>query len=106
MTHKRNPRACFHYEMDILLGKTYSSRPSIAKLEEASQARHNVATYVAAMVLYRANGSAGDDDTARRYIRQVEGEEESAATTSMMMQTNKGCLRCRELAVCISYPRC
>jgi hypothetical protein len=30
------------------------------------------------MVLYRANGGTGDDDTARWYIRQVEGEEESA----------------------------
>jgi hypothetical protein len=57
-----------------------------------------VAAYIAAMVLYSANGGTGDDDTARRYIRQVEGEEESAATTSMMMWTNKGCLWCREAA--------
>jgi hypothetical protein len=27
-----------------------------------------------------------------------EGEEESTASTSMMMQTNKGCLRCLEAA--------
>jgi hypothetical protein len=48
------------------------------------------------MVLYKANGNTGDDDNARRYIRQVEGEEESVAATSIMMQTNKGCLRCHE----------
>jgi hypothetical protein len=58
-----------------------------------------VAAYIAAIVLYRANGGAGDDDTARWYIRQVEGQEESTATISMMMQTNKGCMRCREAAL-------
>jgi hypothetical protein len=84
--------------MDILLGKNYSSRSSITNLKEATQAGHNVAAYIAVMVLYRANGGAGDDDTVRRYIRQVEGEEESVAATSMMMRTNKGCLRCCEVA--------
>jgi hypothetical protein len=52
-----------------------------------------VADYIAAMVLYMSNGSTGDDDAARRYIRQVEGDEESEAGTVMMMRTNKGCLR-------------
>ena len=84
--------------MDILFGENYSSRSSITKLKEAAQAGHNVAAYVAAMVLYRANGDAGDDDTGRRYIRQVDGEEESVAATVMMMRTNKGCLRCCEAA--------
>jgi hypothetical protein len=84
--------------MDILFGENYSSWSSIAKLEEAAQAGHNVAAYVAAIVLYRANCSICDDDTARRYIRQVKGEEESAVATSMMMRTNKGWLCCREAA--------
>ena len=78
--------------MDILFGENYSSRSSIAKLEEAAQAGHNVAAYVAAMVLYRAN------DTASRYMRHIEGVEESAVATTMMTQMNKGCLRCREAA--------
>jgi hypothetical protein len=98
LTRIRNPEACFLFRMDILFGENYSSRSSITNLEEAAQAEHNVAAYVAAMVLYWANGSTGDDDTARRYIRHVEGEEESVTTTSMMMRTNKGCLRCREAA--------
>jgi hypothetical protein len=55
--------------MDILFGENYSSHSSIAKLKEAAQTGHNVAAYVAAMVLYRANGVTSDDDTARRYIR-------------------------------------
>jgi hypothetical protein len=84
--------------MDILFGENYSSRSSITKLEEAAQPGHNVAAYVATMVVYRANGNVGDNDTARWYIRQVEGEEESTAATSMMMQMKKGCLRCCEAA--------
>jgi hypothetical protein len=98
LTYIRNPEACFLSGMDILFGENYSSRSSIAKLEEEAQARHNVADYIAAMVLYRANGGTGDDDTARLYIREVEGEEELAVVASMMMRTNKGCLRCREAA--------
>jgi hypothetical protein len=84
--------------MGILFRENYISRSTIATLEEAAQAGHNVVAYVAAMVLYMANGSVGDDDTARRYIRQVEGEEASVAATSMMMRTDKGCLRCLEVA--------
>jgi hypothetical protein len=81
LTCIRNPEACFFFGMDILFGENYNCRSSIAKLEEATQDRHNVAAYVASRVLYKANGGAGDDDTTRRYIRQVEGEEESATTT-------------------------
>jgi hypothetical protein len=40
-----------------------------------------VATYVAT-VAHMSNGGAGDDNTTRRYIRQVEGEEESAVATA------------------------
>jgi hypothetical protein len=61
----RNPEACFLSGMDILFGENYSSRSSNAKLEESAQAGNNVTAYVAAMVLYRANGSTGDDDTTR-----------------------------------------
>jgi hypothetical protein len=68
LTPIRNPKACFLSGMDILFRENYSSWSSIAKLEETAQAGHNVAAYIAAMVLYRANGGVGDDDTARRYI--------------------------------------
>jgi hypothetical protein len=84
--------------MDILFGENYSSRSSIAKLEEAAQAGQNVAAYIDAMVLYKSNGSTSDDDTTRRYIKRVEGEEESAVATSMVMRTNNGFLRCRAAA--------
>jgi hypothetical protein len=61
LTRIRNPEACLLSGMDILFGENYTSRSSIAKLEEAAQAGHNVAAYIAAMVLYRANGGAGCD---------------------------------------------
>lgn len=32
---------------------------------------HKAAAYVAAVLLYMTNGSAGIDDTARQYMRQV-----------------------------------
>jgi len=61
-----------------------------------------VAAYVAAILLFRANTDADDDQAARRYMRQVEGEEEAAAGAaggaSGSMFSNKGCLHCRELA--------
>jgi hypothetical protein len=85
-------------DVTILFGENCSSRSSITKLEESDQFGHNVAAYVAAMVLYMANGSTSDDDTVRWYIKHVKGEEELVVATSMMMQTNKGCLWCREAA--------
>jgi hypothetical protein len=36
LTYIRNPEACFLSGMDILFGENYSSRSSIAKLEEAA----------------------------------------------------------------------
>ena len=58
-------------------------------------------------MLYRHNGDARNDDTARRYIRRVEGEEESwvvAAVASgggrptSRWLLNKGCVLCHRNA--------
>jgi hypothetical protein len=59
-----------------------------------------------AIFLYRHNGNACDNDTARRYIRWVEGEEEShvaaVAGGSVGPRSrwlrNKGCRLCHEVA--------
>jgi hypothetical protein len=57
---------------------------------------------VAAILLFRANTGADDDQAARWYMRQVEGEEEVAAGAAGgaggSMFINAGCLHCRELA--------
>ena len=57
----------------------HSPRPCLDDLARATDGRHNLATYLVALLLYRHNGDASDDDTARRYIRRVEGEDVSRA---------------------------
>ena len=60
-----------------------------------------MAAYLVALWLYKHNGDAGDDNTVRRYIRWVEGEEVSQAamagdgsrSTSRWL-SNKGCVLC------------
>jgi hypothetical protein len=55
----------------------HSPRPRLDDLAHAADGEHNLAAYMVALLLYRHNGNADDDKTARRYIRWVEGEEES-----------------------------
>ena len=63
--------------------------------------RHNVAAYVAAILFFRANTGADDDQAARWYMRQVEAEEEVVAGgAGGSMFSNEGCLHCCELASC------
>jgi hypothetical protein len=58
-----------------------------------------MAAYLVTIFLYRHNGDAGDDNTARWYMRWVEGEEESwvasvgggGGPTSRWLR-NKGCV--------------
>ena len=76
--------------------------PCIVELDRAAKRGHNVAAYVTAILLFKANTGADDDQAARRYMRQVEGEEEAAAgaagSAGGPMLSNEGCLHCRELA--------
>ena len=55
--------------------ENYSPRRCLNDLTHAADGRHNLMAYLVALLLYRHNGDASDDDTARRYIRWVEGEE-------------------------------
>jgi hypothetical protein len=57
--------------------ENYSPRPCLDYLTHAADGGHNVAAYLVAIFLYRHNGDASDNNTMRRYIRWVEGEEES-----------------------------
>ena len=54
-----------------------SPQPCLDDLTRAADGGHNLAAYLVAILLYRHNGGAGDDDIARQCMRQVEGEEES-----------------------------
>ena len=59
----------------------HSTRPVLDEnLEHAAAGGHKAAAYVAAILLYMANGGAGIDATARQYMRQAAmGEEDSVA---------------------------
>jgi hypothetical protein len=48
-------------------------------LRRAAKGGHNAATYLYAILLYRDNGGAAADDTAKWYMRQVAGD---GSTTS------------------------
>jgi hypothetical protein len=72
---------------------------------------HNLAVYLVAILLYRHNGAASDDDTTRWYMRWVEVEEGLWATivgggsngpTSRWL-SNKGCVLCRRLTIKLIY---
>ena len=56
---------------------------------------------MAAILLFRANTGADDDQAARWYMRQVEGEEEAMGVVGGAggsMFSNEGYRHCRELA--------
>jgi hypothetical protein len=57
--------------------ENHSPRPCLDYLIRAADGGHNVVAYLVAIFLDRHNGDAGDDNTVRRYIRRVKGEEES-----------------------------
>ncbi|CAL4958071.1 unnamed protein product [Urochloa decumbens] len=89
-----NPEACFLAGVALAFTQPQRARPGVELLGQAAKAGHRVAAYVRALLLY--NGGAGDEDDARRLIRQVEGE---AAAATEQRKSNAECVRCREQAV-------
>ncbi|KAG2587234.1 hypothetical protein PVAP13_5NG126900, partial [Panicum virgatum] len=91
LTNIGNPEAYYISGINNDFSKgTPKARPCIVELAHAAECDHNVAAY--------------DDEAARRYMRQVEGEEEAAAgaragaSAGGQMLSNEGCVQCRELA--------
>jgi hypothetical protein len=54
--------------------------PWLDMLECSAVAGHDVAAFVLSLVLHRSNSGAGNDNTARRWLRKVEGDEAGSAT--------------------------
>ena len=54
-----------------------SLTPPIEWLEHSTKAGHKLGMYVNALVLYRSNTSAGNDDIARHLLRKLEGTNEA-----------------------------
>ncbi|KAG2561495.1 hypothetical protein PVAP13_8KG163601 [Panicum virgatum] len=69
-----NSEACYMTGMKNIFSKvTPEARPCIVELAHTAERRPNVAAYVAAILLFRANTGADDDQATMRYNRQVEG---------------------------------
>jgi len=62
--------------------KKQSLQPSVDDLARAADGGHNLAAYLVALLLYRHNCGADNDDAMRRYMRRVKGEEESWVATA------------------------
>ncbi|KAG2611919.1 hypothetical protein PVAP13_4KG230705 [Panicum virgatum] len=103
LTDIGNPETCYITGMNKVFSNGMpEARPFIIELAHAAKCRHNVVAYVAAILLFRANTGADDDQAARWYMHQVEGEEEvmagAAGGAGGSMFSNEGCLHCCELA--------
>ena len=72
-----NLEACFVVGMSAILRyPLLRPLPVIDKnLESTARGGHKVAAYVAAVLLYMANGGAAVDNTARQCMRQTVGDE-------------------------------
>jgi hypothetical protein len=66
-------------------------------LRRAAEGGHDVAAYLYTILLYRDNGGAAFNDTARWYMRLAVG---GGSTTSRWL-SNKGCLPLHEKAACV-----
>jgi hypothetical protein len=86
-----NPEACFlsGIKAFFIEHKRYND------LRGAAEGRHDVATYLYIILLYRDNGGAAADDTVKGYMRQVAG---GGSTTLSRWLSNEGCLPLREKA--------
>ncbi|RLN36330.1 hypothetical protein C2845_PM03G32580 [Panicum miliaceum] len=99
-----NPEACFIIGMhDVFRGPLITPLPILNEnLEHGAAGGHKVAAYVAAILLYLANGGTGVDDTAKQYMGQAMAMEESvlvapAGVVSTMLMF-RDCFICRRVA--------
>ncbi|KAG2570118.1 hypothetical protein PVAP13_7KG024318 [Panicum virgatum] len=72
-----NLEACFVVGMIAVLRYPLLKPLSVIdkNLERAARGGHKVVAYVAAILLYMANGGTSADNTTRQYMRQVVGDE-------------------------------
>jgi hypothetical protein len=86
-----NPEACFLSGIKAF----FTEHKGYNDLRRAAEGGLDVAAYLYAILLYRDNGGATADDTAKGYMRRVAGD---GSTTSRWL-SNEGCLPLREKAV-------
>jgi TPR repeat protein len=87
----RESRGLFPHRNQSLLHRTQG----IVDLRRAAKGGHDSAPYLYAISLYRDNGGAAADDTAKGYMRRV---ADRGSTTSSRWLSNEGCLRLHDKA--------
>ena len=65
LTQLGNSEACFLIGIPMVFEETHMSQPCLDDLACAADSGHNLAAYLVTILLYRHNGDARDDDTAR-----------------------------------------
>jgi hypothetical protein len=85
-----NPEACFLFGIKAF----FIEHRGYNDLRPAAEGGHDAAAYLYAVLLYRDNGGAAADYTAKGYIRRVAG---GGSTTSRWLSSD-GCLPLREKA--------
>jgi hypothetical protein len=92
LTDLGNPEACFLSGIKAF----FIEHMGYNDLRRAAEGGHDAAAYLYTILLYRDNGGAAANDTAKGYMRRVAG---GGSTTSSRWLSNEGCLPLREKAV-------
>jgi hypothetical protein len=87
----RNPEACFLSGIEAF----FIEHRGYNDLRRAAEGGHDAAAYLYAILLYKDNGGAAADDTAKGYMRRVAG---GGSMTLSISLSNEGCLPLREKA--------
>jgi hypothetical protein len=87
-----NPEGCFLSGIKAF----FIEHRGYNDLRRAAEGGHDVASYLYAILLYKDNGCAAANDTAKGYMRWVTG---GGSTTSSRWLSNQGSLPLREKAV-------
>jgi hypothetical protein len=90
LTDLGNLEACFFFGIKAV----FMENRGCNDLQRAAKGGHDAAAYLFAILLYRDNGGAATNDTAKRYMRRVAG---GGSTTSRWL-SNEECLPLREKA--------
>jgi hypothetical protein len=91
LTGHGNPEACFLSGIKAF----FIEHRGYNDLRCTAEGGHDAAAYLYAILLYRDNGGATADDTAKGYMRRVAG---GGSTTSSRWLSNEGCLPLHEKA--------
>jgi hypothetical protein len=87
----RNPEACFLSRIKAF----FIEHRGYNDLRRTAEGGHDAVAYLYAILLYRDNGGAAADNTAKGYMRRVVG---GSSTMSSRWLSNAGCLPLREKA--------